>query len=128
FRRTDARAVALVLDVVGAKLVAMQEQRPSSTQLDDVLLRQQARAGGLLETLAQQEVAIAVRKVDRNAAIGERANRRGNCLCERIGELIVAEPPIEEITENVDSRCLLRRTACERVKRRERGRSCRREV
>src|SRR5436190_21510291 len=57
--------------------------------------------------------------------IGDRTNRCRDRRGERIGKLIVAQPPIEQVAQKVDGRRLLCRSARERMKRINRRRTCR---
>jgi hypothetical protein len=56
-------------------------------------------AAGIVRT--EQEIAIAVQKVDRNTAIGEASQGSGDPELEFAGG-IVTDPALEQITENVE--------------------------
>ena len=71
------------------------------------------------EAFAQQEVAVAVADEQRHAGVGDAAQRRDDGRDERIAHLVVADPPVEEVAEDVDAR--RRARAGPRRKRMERG-------
>src|SRR6185437_14131848 len=110
-------AVALVADVVGAKLVAVREQRERARELDDRVLVEQRRAGRAREIVAEQEVAVAARDINRYPRVADAAQRVDDRAGERLPALIVADPRVEQITHDVDRRSIARRPAGESVER-----------
>ena len=62
-------------------------------EVDDDEIGQQCGSGRLREALAQQEIAIAVSDEQRNTGGGNAAQRSHDGRDERIGHLIVANPP-----------------------------------
>ena len=69
-------AKLLVFDVVAAQRVAVHQQRARAVQVDDGRVVQQLHAARQRETFADQEIAIAVHEVDRNAAVRQCAGTR----------------------------------------------------
>jgi hypothetical protein len=111
------RAIALVVDVIGAELVAVAEQRARAAEIDERLLGQQRRAGCRGERVAQQEIAIAARDVDRHAGVADAAQRGNHAAAERVCALLVADPRIEEIAHHVHRRRIARGSARKRFER-----------
>jgi hypothetical protein len=111
-RIAQPAAQGLIVDVVRAEGVAMQEQGGRTVQVDDLRLGQESQAAALGEGLADEEVAIAVHEGHRHAGIAHRAQ----ALCDgrergaeaRIVEHVVADPVLEQVAEDVE-RLRLRR-------------------
>ena len=112
-------AEALVGDVGGAQFVAVHQQRRRAGDVDDDLFRQQRRAGGVGEALAEEKVAIAARR--RPTGTPDSASARSAAAtrtAERLAQLIVADPLIEQVAEHVDARGGACRRRAERIERR----------
>ena len=95
-------APVLVIDVVGAQRVAVDEQRPYALDLVHGGVGEEARAGRFAEALAEEEIAVAVHEVQRHAAGGEPAQQSGHHGVERPLEVVVADPVLEEVAQDVE--------------------------
>ena len=74
-----------------------------AVQVDDDVLGQQRRARRAREALAQQEIAVAVHH--ETAARRRRRSPRSDATTardERIAQLVVADPDVEQVAEHVD--------------------------
>jgi hypothetical protein len=91
----------LVLEVVGAKRVAVHEQRPLAADVGERRLGEELRARGGAEALAHQEVAVAVHHVEPRAGLRQSVEERGDHGVERLVDVVVADPVFEEIAEDV---------------------------
>ena len=106
----------------------MHQQRRRAGDVDDDLLGQQRRAGGLGESLAEQEVAVADDDADGNAGVGDAAQRSRDARRHRLAQLIVADPLVEQVAEHVKAGRRARRRCAERFERRHERRSRRRQM
>ena len=97
-------------------------------EVDDDEIGQQCGAGRLREALAQQEIAIAVSDEQRNAGVGNAAQRCHDGRDERIGHLIVADPPVEQVAQDIDRGGSARGAGRKGIEGSERGRTLRRQV
>jgi len=82
----------------------------------------------LRETLAHQEIAVADDQADGHACPGDAAHLLGNVRGERLAQLIVSDPDVEHIAEEVDGRCGARGTRAERIEDGDERRARRRQV
>ncbi len=78
----------------------MHQQYRLAAELDHARISQQLAAGLVAEALAEHEVAVAVHQIDSDAALAQRTQGAGNRLLER-RHGVVANPDLEEVTENV---------------------------
>ena len=62
---------------------------------------QQGGAGGSRETLAQQEVPVSVLQIDSNAGVRARRQGGGNIGRQRVSQLVIAEPDVEQVAQHV---------------------------
>ena len=65
-------------------------------------IRQQFRATALREFTADQKVAVAVHEAHRSTVAAEGAERLRNAGVERIGNIVIAGPVLEQIAEDVE--------------------------
>ena len=70
-------AKALIARIVGAERIAVQDQHAMAVAGQHLLFRQQRHTAGAAVSLAEQEIAVAVNKVDRYR---QRAQRVGDLL------------------------------------------------
>ncbi len=87
-----------VTRIVGTERIAVHDQQPMAVERQHLLFRQQRHAASLREASANQEVAIAMDKVNRNR---QGAQGAGNLLMQRIG-IVVANPGFKQIAENIE--------------------------
>src|SRR5215467_6938064 len=102
FGVSHERAEALIRDIARAKLVAVKQQGQRSGNVRDELLREELCPDSAREALTEHRVAVAGDDADGHARRRELAQARRDMLGERVGELIVTDPSIEEITQNVE--------------------------
>ena len=105
-------AEGLVGNVVGAQGIAVGEDELPARQGQYLRLVQQTGAAAVGETLAQQEIAVAMQDEDFGSGVAQVAEGRGHFGVEgvfRIVETVVARPSFKEVTENVELRCVARR-------------------
>ena len=121
-------AVALVGDVVGAELIAVRQQGCGAAKREPRLLAEEGRAGRAGESLAEEKIAVATRDVERDAMVGQRSQRFDYRAGERLTALVIADPGVEQVAENVDPVGVARRPSCEGVERRGNGRPPGREM
>src|SRR6185436_18740014 len=95
-------APVLVVQVVGAQRVAVHEQRAHALDLVHARVGEELRAGGGAKALADEEVAVAVHEVDRHAAAGEVREQPRDHRVERRLEIVVADPGLEEVAQDVE--------------------------
>ena len=121
-RIANARAVLLIRDVAGAQLVAMQHQRRRAADVDELRdraaatrrsSRRSARRAGSRGCRAPRRPArrTAARPRIAAATLGANGSR----------ELVVADPRVEQVAEDVDLGGAARRPVAERSERRHRG-------
>ena len=122
------RAVPLVGDIAGAELVAVEQQRRRARDVDDDALGEQRRSGGAAKRSPEEDVAVAGHDADGHAGGGDVAQCRGDVRRQRFAQLVVADPGVEEVAEDVDRRGAARRDRAERVERRDQRRPRRRQV
>ena len=82
--------------IIDAKRIAMHEERA----VDDRRVRKDRRAARPAESVAEQEVAVAVHQADPCAAGGQAPQKAGDHGIERRLEVLVADPVLEEIAED----------------------------
>ena len=110
-------AEALIADVVGAQLIAMHDQRRRAMKVVHHRVRKQVAPLALREALAEQEIAVAALQIHRRSRprkLGEGARDAGS---ERIAQLVVAQPEVEQVAQDVERRGAAGRAAHECVKR-----------
>ena len=127
-RILPVRTEALIVDVVGAELVAVHDQRGHAVEVVDDFVREQGRAASLRKAFAEQKVAIAALQVDRRSRGRHVGERCGDTRSERLLHLIVAQPGVEEIADRVQRGSTARRPAHERVECLDEPRPLRREM
>jgi hypothetical protein len=91
----------LIVEVVGAKRVAVHEQRPLAADVGERRIGEELRARGGAEALAHQEVAVAVHDVEVRAGLRQAPEESGDHGVERLVDVVVADPVFEEIAEDV---------------------------
>ncbi len=106
----------------------MQQQRRRSGEVDHDLLGKQHRAGNFGEPLAEKEVAIAGDHADRHAGVGDAAQSDRDAFGERLAQLVVADPGVEQVAEDVDARGVAGRAGAECIERVDQRRPRRRQV
>ena len=82
----------------------------------------------LREALAQEEVAIAGHHADRHAGVRDAAHSLRDALGQRLAQLVVADPGVEEVAEEIDACRIAGRTRAERIERFDQRRPRRRQV
>ena len=80
----------------------MHQQRFHALHVVDGRIGQQLRPGGRAEALAQEEVAVAVHHVHRHAVARKAAQQARHHGVERLLEVVVADPVLEEIAQDVE--------------------------
>lgn len=95
----DHCAELLVVEVIGAEHVAVQEQPVAALDVQPVWLLDQPGATALCVLLAEQEIAVAVHEVDACPAPGDRAQGIGDEL-RKPRWRIVADPQFEQVAED----------------------------
>src|SRR5207237_10482837 len=88
FWRARGAPPSLIVMIIDAQRIAMHEQRT----VDHRWIREERRAARLAESLAQQEVAVAVHQTDARAARGEAPQKARDHGVERCLEVLVADP------------------------------------
>ena len=106
-RGARARPEGLVHRVGGAIAVAMREQRADATQHHHCGVVQQLHPAALSEFAGHHEVAVAVHEIDRHAGIDHGFQRLRDLLIEGRA-VVVADPGLEHIAEQVERLCLPR--------------------
>src|SRR5690348_788192 len=89
---------ALVSHVVDAKRVAVHDERRRALHVVHDRVAQQRRARGASEALPEQEIAVAALEVDRRAGRREAGEGASYAGSERLAQLVVAKPGIEEVS------------------------------
>ena len=79
----------------------MHEQRLLAANIGDRRVRQQLGARRGAEALAHQEIAVAVHHVKPGARTRALAEKAGHHGIERLADVVVADPVLEEIAEDV---------------------------
>ena len=102
--------------VVAAQGIAVRKQGGRPIQVDQRGVRQQLQPGGLGERRADEEIAVAVQQMHPDAAPGEPCQRLGDFRVQRLRQIVVADPGIEQVAENVQRFGLGRRVAQETSK------------
>ena len=92
------------------------------------VIREELCARRFGEARTQQEVAIADDDRDRNAGVGDAAQSVGDARGEGLAQLIVPDPLIEEITQQIHAGRIAGGTRAERFERRHQRRARRRQV
>ena len=100
-RVTHARAESLIGNIVGAQGVSVHQQRAPSEQLDDDRIIQQHHAGCSGEAFPNEKITIAVHQKDPATAVRDLAQVRDDRAVQRLLVIIVADPVVEEIAEDV---------------------------
>ena len=94
-------AELLIGNILGAQRVAMHEQRPRAEQIEHFGVWQLRGAGGLGEGGAKQKVPIAVHQVNPATGLCDCAQTLDHCTMQRLLEIVVTDPVIEQIAEDV---------------------------
>jgi hypothetical protein len=93
----------LVSQVVGTQGIAVQEKYWRSIDLDPGRIDKNLQTGLTRETFADQKIPVAVHEEYLRAGIGKASQPLRHIACERITvELVVADPILEQITQNVE--------------------------
>jgi len=77
------------------------EQRACSEQLDHMGIWQQCGAGGLGEGSSEQKVPIAMHQMNPATGVRDLAQTADHRAMQRLFEIVVADPVIEQVAENV---------------------------
>jgi len=99
-RIAENTAQALVAFVVGAERVAVHQQHGLAVEIDDAAILEQYGAGFGAESASDEKVPIAVHHEQRDAGVGQGAQRQNDFTGRRIG-VVVTEPGFEQVTEDV---------------------------
>ncbi len=89
---------AQITRIVRAERIAVHDQQPMAIERQYLFFRQQRHAAGARKASANQEVAVAMNKIDGN---WQGAQGAGNLLMQRIG-IVVANPGFKQIAENIE--------------------------
>lgn len=100
-RIEDAVSVALVSGIVGAQLVAVAQHGSTTAELDHDGLLDSLHSGATGIVRAEQEIAIAMQKIQRDAPIGEVSKRVRDAVFEPACG-IIANPALEQIAKDVE--------------------------
>src|SRR5229473_1149407 len=100
------RAERLVFAVVGAQRVAMGEDGFFAEQVEHDRIVDELRAARLREGGPEKEVPVAVHHEDTRAAAGAFGKGRDDLSVERIPDVVVARPVLEQVAEDVEIRGL----------------------
>ena len=82
----------------------MHQQRRGAEEIAQARVGEELEAAAARDRLAEEEVAVAVHQADRDAAAGEPAERVEQAPVEAVVGVVVAEPPVEEVAEDVERR------------------------
>lgn len=111
-RITELNAYALIGKVLRAQLITVQQQRGSTVQLDNFVFRHQPHAAARRVRHAKKEVAIAVLK--RHGYTGRGQPRQsGGDISRQCAVVVVPDPTLEQISEDVECLGAARFTAQE---------------
>jgi hypothetical protein len=78
--------------------------------------------------LTEQEIAVARHHADRHTGVDDAAHAEGNALGQRFAKLIVADPRVEQIPEEIDTGGFARGPGAEGIERFDERRPRRREM
>lgn len=79
----------------------MHEQGGRTVQVNQRGVLQQMQPGGFFKQRADEEVAVAVQQINADAVPGEPRQRLRNFVMQRLFQVVVADPGIKQVAEDV---------------------------
>ncbi len=113
------RAELLVGRIVGAQRITVGEQGGRAIQIEQRRVGQQRGMTGRGQFFIHQKIAVAVHDEDARALCVQRAQRVADGLVERLVEIVVARPILEQVAQDVERlglRCSCRRKSQEQFR------------
>ena len=95
----------------------MHDKGPRALHVVHDRIREERRARGTGEALAEQKIAVSTLQIDLRARCGQRGERARDAGGERLAQLVVAEPGVEEIADHVERGRAVRGPCDESVQR-----------
>src|SRR5262249_24549518 len=92
----------LILDVIAAQRVTVQQESLRSMKVENERFGNQPRAATRGKLRSQEQIAISMHQVERSPALHQAAQRIRNARVERFCQVVVSDPVIEEVAENID--------------------------
>lgn len=99
-RRADPAPIALVGVVIGAFRVAMNQHMALAAKLQHRGLADELASTGAREVGPEQEIAVADHDPDLHACAAQSGERIDNAQVERVADVVISDPELEQIAED----------------------------